>query len=118
MVAVSELVVATNRALMDPDVQAQVREMHAEDMPLLDMVDALGLGGDMTPDVRAVIQGLSPDVVAGIRHATLETLDNGGTEMPIDCGITDAELASGVDVDVVQSSVVPTICVRASRSYG
>jgi hypothetical protein len=114
MVATAPLVVATNDALANPEVQARVREMHAADTPLLDMVDALGLGGDMTPEIRAVIQGLSPDVVAGIRQATLETLDNGGTEIPIDCGITDAELASGVDVDVVQSAVGPTICVRAS----
>jgi hypothetical protein len=112
MVATAPLVVATNEALANPEVQARVREMHAADTPLLDMVDALGLSDDMTPETRAVIQGLSPDVVAGIRQATLEALDGGRTKMPIDCGITDAELASGVDVDVVQSAAGPTIHVR------
>jgi hypothetical protein len=106
MVRLHSLVVATNAALTDPEVQARVREMHDEEMPLLDMVDELGLGRDMTPEIRAVIQGLSPDVVAGIRRATLEALDNGGTEMPLDCAITEAEVASGVDVDVVQSAVI------------
>ena len=112
MVATAPLVVATNDALANPEVQARVREMHAADTPLLDMVDALGLSDDMTPETRGVIQGLSPDVVAGIRQATLEALDGGRTKMPIDCGITDAELASGVDVDVVQSAEGPTIHVR------
>jgi hypothetical protein len=105
MVATAALVVATNEALTDPDVQEQVRQMHAKGTPLLEMVDKLNLAGDMTPEIRAVIESLSPDVVAGIRQATLATLDNGGTEMPIDCGITDAQLASGVDVDVVQSTI-------------
>jgi hypothetical protein len=116
MVLIAPIVVATNDALADPEVQARVREMHAEEMPLLDMVDALGLGDDMTPEVRAVIQGLSPDVVAGIRQATLEALDNGRTQMPLDCRITEAELASGVDVDVdvVESEVGPTIQVSPS----
>jgi hypothetical protein len=112
MVATAPLVVATNDALANPEVQARVREMHAADTPLLDMVDALGLSDDMTPETRGVIQGLSPDVVAGIRQATLEALDGGRTKMPIDCAITDAELASGVDVDVVQSAAGPTIHVR------
>ncbi len=114
MVLAAALVVATNDALTNPEVQARVREMHAEDIPLLDMVDALGLGDDMTPEIRAVIQGLSPDVVAGIRQATLEALDNGRTEMPLDCAITESEVASGIDVDVVQSAVGPTIQVRPS----
>jgi hypothetical protein len=78
------LVVATNQALTDSDVQAQVRQMHADDMPLLDMVDALGLGDFMTDEIRAVLQDLSPDVVAGIRQATLDALDAGRTEMPLD----------------------------------
>jgi hypothetical protein len=107
MVLETRLVVATNDALADPEVQVRVREMHAEDTPLLDMVDALGLGDDMTPEIRAVLQGLSPDVVAGIREATLDALDNGRTEMPLDCDITEAEVvAGGVDVDVVQSAVI------------
>ena len=114
MVLADSLVVATNDALTNPDVQARVREMHAQDMPLLDMVDALGLGDDMSPEIRAVIQGLSPEVVAGIRQATLDALDNGRTEMPLDCDITEAQVASGIDVGVVQSAVGPTIKVRAS----
>ncbi len=114
MVLADSLVVATNDALTNPEVQARVREMHAADMPLLDMVDALGLGDDMSPEIRAVIQGLSPDVVAGIRQATLDALDNGRTEMPLDCDITEAEVASGIDVDVVRSAVGPTIQIRPS----
>jgi hypothetical protein len=109
---IDRLVVATNDALADPEVQARVREMHAADTPLLDMVDALGLSGNMTPEIRAVLQGLSPDVVAGIRRATLDALNDGRTEMPLDCDLTEAEVASGIDVDVVQSAVGPTIQIR------
>jgi hypothetical protein len=110
------LVVATNQALTSPQVQAQVREMHAEGRPLLEMVDALGLSGNMTPEIRAVLQDLSPDVVASIRQATLDALDNGRTQMPLACGITDAELESGADVnvEVVQSAVGSTILVLPS----
>ena len=112
MVAIAPIVQASNEALRNPEVCARVREMHAEDTPLLDMVDALGLDDDMTPEIRAVIQGLSPDVVASIRQAMLEMLDNGETVMPIECGMSDAELASGADVNVVQSQARLTIQVR------
>lgn len=105
MVLVDRLVIATNDALADPEVQARVREMHAENMPLLDMVHALGLGGDMSAEIRATLQSLSPDVVAGIRRATLAALDSGQTEMPLDCDITEAQVANGIDVDVVQSTI-------------
>ena len=115
MVLETRLVVATNDALTNPEVQARVREMHAEDTPLLDMVDALGLGDDMTPEIRAALQGLSPDVVAGIRRATLDALDNGRTDMPLDCDITEADVVAGaVDVDVVESEEGPTIQIRPS----
>lgn len=106
------LVLATNDALRDPEVQARVRQMHAENMPLLDMVDALGLGGDMSAEIRAVLQGLAPDVVAGIRQATLDALNGERTQMPLDCAITDAEVASGIDVYVVQSAEGSTIQIR------
>jgi hypothetical protein len=115
MVRADSLVVATNEALANPEVQARVREMHEEEMPLLDMVDELGLGRDMSPEIRAVIEGLSSDVVEGIRRATLDALDDGRTEMPLDCDITEAEVASGIDVDVVvRSAVGPTIQIRSS----
>jgi hypothetical protein len=114
MVRITRLVVATDGALADPDVQAQVRQMHADDTPLLDMVDALGLGDFMTDEIRAVLQDLSPDVVAGIRQATLDALDAGRTEMPLDCDISEDEVNNGVDVqvDVVQSAEGPTIQIR------
>jgi hypothetical protein len=110
------LVVATNQALTDSDVQAQVRQMHADDMPLLEMVDALGLGGNLTPEIRGVLQDLSPDVVASIRQATLDALDNGRTQMPLACGISDADLESAADVnvEVAQTTVGPTILVLPS----
>ncbi len=112
MVAIAPIVQASNEALRDPGVRARVREMHAADTPLLDMVDALDLADEMSPEIRAVIQGLSPDVVASIRQAMLDMLDNDETVMPIECGMSDAELASGVDVDVVQSRARLTVQVR------
>jgi hypothetical protein len=107
---------ATNDALADSEKQAQIREMHAQGTPLLEMVDALGLGGTMTAQIREALQDLPPDVVAGIRQATLEALDNGQTQLPIDCTMTEAEEARGVavDVDVFQSEDGMTIRVRPS----
>ena len=104
MALFTELVVQTNAALAEPANRDRVREMHAQGLPLVDMVDALGLSGALTPELRATISDLPPDVVEEIRQATLEMLDRGESEMPLDCSVSDADIASGVQVDVVRSS--------------
>ena len=100
----SEHVEKTNDALADPANRERVREMHAQGVPLVDMVEQLGLGSTLTPELRAIITGLAPDVVEGIRQATLEMLDRGESAMPLDCQVSDDDIAGGVQVAVVQSS--------------
>ena len=112
MVAIDRLVQEANAALTDPSVQAQVRQMHADDVPLVDMVRQLGLDGDLTPEIIDLLDGLPAETVAGIRQSILDMLDNGGTVMPLDCGVATAELAA-VTVQVVVRDA-PTIVVRAT----
>jgi hypothetical protein len=104
MALLTELVRQTNAALAEPANRERVREMHAEGLPLVDMVEALGLGDALTPELRAIITGLPPDVVEGIRQATLEMLDRDESTMPLDCLVSDDDIAGGVEVGVVQSS--------------
>jgi hypothetical protein len=110
----SPIVVAANTALADPDFRASVRQMHAEAYPLVKMVEALGLEDDMTDRVREILEQLPAEVVEGIRKATIEMLDSAEYVMPLDCTVTDAELAAGipVDVEVVEEADRPTIHVR------
>ncbi len=110
----SALVRATNQALADKDFRDCVRAMHVNGYPLVDMVDALGLEDDMTKRIRQIVEELPPDVVRGIRAATIEMLDSRDYEMPLDCSVTDAQLDRGVpvDVDVVPDAGGRTIHVR------
>jgi len=101
----SALVRATNQALAGKDFRDCVRAMHVDGYPLVDMVDALGLEDDMTERIRQIVEELPPDVVRGIRAATIEMLDSSDYEMPLDCSVTDAQLDRGVPVDV---EVFPT----------
>ena len=88
--------------------------MHAEGYPLVKMVEALGLEDDMTARIREILNGLAPDVVEGIRQATLEMLDSTEYMMPLDCTVTDSELDQGVpvEVEVLPEDGVDTIHVR------
>jgi hypothetical protein len=108
------LVMASNKALANKDFRESVRQMHAEGYPLVKMVEALGLEDDMTERIRQILTDLPPDVVEGIRKATIEMLDSSDYVMPLDCTVTDAELEEGVpvDVEVLPESGVETIHVR------
>jgi hypothetical protein len=111
-------VLAVNRALEDPNFRASVRQMHAENYPLLKMVEALGLEDDISPEIRQILADLPPDVVAGIRHATLAMLDRDGRTMPLSCNLSGPELQIGtpIDVDVASIDGEPTIRVRAREN--
>jgi hypothetical protein len=118
MVPSNTLVMAANRSLSNPDFRDSVRQMHAENYPLVDMVEALGLEDDMTARIRAILVDLSDDVVAAIRKATLDMLDSGNFVMPLECSVTDAELDAGVPVavDVLPEHGTETIRVRPGTS--
>jgi hypothetical protein len=93
----------------------QIREMHGASVPLLDMVDQLGLAGEMSDAVRAIVQRLSATDVSAIRQATLDMLDRGGTDMPVDCNLAQNDIDNGapVDVSVIDSAGTAVIVVRA-----
>jgi len=88
--------------------------MHANQVPLLEMIDRLGLTPDMSGAVRAIVGALGPDEVAKIRAATLEMLDRAENAMPVDCNLTWDQINSGeaVKVAVVDESGTQTIRVR------
>lgn len=114
MLPSNPLVMAANKSLASKDFRDSVRQMHAENYPLVKMVEALGLDDDMTARIRQILEELPKDVVDEIRRATLAMLDSGDYVMPLDCTVTDAELNDGipVDVEVVPEAGKETIHVR------
>ena len=99
----------------DPNFAQQIRSMHANQTPLLDMVAALGLSADMSGAVRGIVAGLSPDLVAAIRQATLDMLDSATLAMPVDCNVSQSDIDGGtpVTVTVVPENNEQMIVVRA-----
>ncbi|MGZ4804095.1 MAG: hypothetical protein ACXV9P_15935, partial [Acidimicrobiia bacterium] len=68
--------------------RAEARQWHIDGVPFLEMLDRLGLSHTVTPELRAAIEGLTPDEVAIIRAVFLEEIDRAGTgsaTMPVDC---------------------------------
>jgi hypothetical protein len=108
------LVLAANAALADPNVRKSVRQMHADGYALVQMVEALGLDDEMSDRIRQIVEELPQSVVDGIREATLAMLDTSQFAMPLDCGVTDAQIASGVpvEVDIAPDNGTPTIRIR------
>jgi len=108
------LVIAANAALADPNVRATVRQMHEAGVPLVQMVEALGLDDDMSRHIREIVEHLAPEVVAGIRQATLTMLDAAQGQLPLDCSVTREQLDRGapVTVNVSPEQGVPTIRIR------
>jgi hypothetical protein len=103
---------AANTALADPNVRERVKQMHADGQSLVQMVEALGLDRDLTDRIRRILDDLPPDVVAGIRTATLEMLSGTTYAMPVICAIPDSALDAPVAVEVLPDNGTPTIHVR------
>ena len=105
-----------NSRLTDTAFRDQIRALHANQTPLVDMVVQLGLADQMSPQVRAVVEGLGAKEVAAIRQATIDMLDRAENEMPVDCDLTQDEIDGGtpVGVSVVSQDRVSTIVVRAT----
>jgi hypothetical protein len=108
------LLMAVNARLADDGFRQQVRDMHAKQTPLLDMVDSLGLAAEMSDTVRRVVANLDPAAVQAIRKATLDMLGRAENAMPLDCKISQAQIDDGlpVSVQVVDAAGVATIQVR------
>ncbi len=107
------LVNVVNSRLSDDGFREQIRTLHANQASLVDMVEALGLTSEMSGDVRAVLEGLSPAEVDGIRAATLEMLDRHESAMPLDCTVPPDAVGTPIDVSVVDQAGIRTIQVRA-----
>ncbi len=109
------LISLVNLRLADPDFRDQLRTMHAQGTPFIEMVETLGLSGEMSGAVRAIVAQLDPRVVEQIRAATLAMLDTTTPAMPVDCNLTEVAIDDGtpVDVSVVDEKSRPTILVRA-----
>jgi hypothetical protein len=89
-----------NARLADESFRKRIREMHANQSSLLDMVDALGLAGEMSDAVRGVVAALRPDQIQAIRKATLDMLDRAESEMPLKCRLSQAQIDDGTPVSV------------------
>ena len=90
----------------DPKARELLLTWHAQKVPLLDMVDRLGFSELFGPELRAAIEGLSPEEVAIIRAAMVEEIDRAGSSpgatLPVDCGIakvTGPVSVTAADVD-------------------
>lgn len=111
------LITLVNRRLADDEAfRQQIRELHARQAPLIEMVEALGLEDQMSDAVRKIVAALGPVEVEGIRKATLEMLDRAGNQMPVNCNLSQSEIDGGapVAVAVVDEGGVETILVRAT----
>jgi hypothetical protein len=87
--------VAVQRAgelFADPNVRAQLREWHHQDMPLMEMVDRLGIADLFDESLRAAVAGLTPVEVQVIRDVVLAEIDSAGasteSSLPVDCSLT------------------------------
>jgi hypothetical protein len=109
------LLIAADAAFADPNFQARVRQMHAEGLPLVEMVEALDLDDAMSARIRSILESLPDDVVAGIRTATLAMLDRGEAAMPVICSVPASDLDQRVSVEVSPENGTPTIHVRRAR---
>lgn len=112
----TDLVQAANAGFADPQFRETVREMHRQEYPLARMVTDLGLDDDLTDDIRAVLDSLSPEVVAKIRAATLAMLDRDEQELPLDCTIAPDELRARVPVMVDVADVGGTGTIQVSKA--
>lgn len=110
------LVTMVNARLADDGFRQQIRTMHAEQKSLIDMVQALGLAPEMSPEVRTILEGLGKAEIEGIRQATLEMLDRAENAMPLDCKLSQSEIDAGaaVAVAVVDEAGKRTVRVRAT----
>jgi hypothetical protein len=108
------LVTVVNSRLADAGFRDQIRQLHAKQASLVDMVEALGLTSEMSGDVRAVLEGLSKADVDAIRAATLEMLDRNENQMPLDCNVDPSAVGTPISVSVVDEVGKRTIQVRAT----
>jgi hypothetical protein len=112
------LVVAGNQGLKDPNFRSSLRDMHENKVPLVQIVENLGLDGDMSPQVRQILEDLDPAVVDGIRQAMIDMLDRQDQTMPLACTVTQQQLDAGTPVVVQVVTTDNKRTVQATPSSG
>jgi hypothetical protein len=104
-------------AFADPANREQILQWHHDGASFTAMIDGLGLGG-FGSELRAVIDGLSPEDVAVIREAMVAELDRVGpgeaAELPISCTIDETPRA--VDVTPIRVDGRPFARVTPAAS--
>lgn len=102
------------RLWADAGARDRILRMHADNVPLIDMVDAVGLTGALDADgLRAAIENLTPDEVAAIRAAFVaeaEKAGAGGANFPVDCRVdAPTDTVSVTTVPAIGDSVTPVV---------
>jgi hypothetical protein len=71
----------------DPKIRAQIKQWHDQGVSFVDMLGRLDIR--VSPELRAVLDGLSKDEVALVRKVMVEEIERAGdssdARMPIDC---------------------------------
>ncbi len=103
----------------DASARERILRMHADNLPLLDMVDAVGLTGALDADgLRAAIENLTADEVAAIRAAFVaeaEKAGAGGANFPVDCRVdTPTDTVRVTTVPAGSDAVTPVVRIDAN----
>jgi hypothetical protein len=112
--AEAPLVLAANAGFSDPSFRETVREMHRQEYPLVRMVADLGLDDELTPEIRAVLESLSPEVVADIRAATVAMLDREEEQLPLACEVQPDALRTGTPLTVQVTEVAGSATIQVT----
>ncbi len=108
------------RVWSDPSVRERILRMHADNVPLTDMVDAVGLTGALEADgLRAAIENLTPAEVAAIRAVFLAEAEKagpaGGANFPVDCRVdAPSDTVTVTTVPAATGTVTPVVRVEGS----
>jgi hypothetical protein len=100
MVPTLQLPQEAARLWADPATRAKIVAMHRDDVPLMEMIDQLGLTQVLDADgLRGVIEGLSDTEIATIRDAFVaeaKAASGVGAHFPVDCRVDN--VAAGVKI--------------------
>jgi hypothetical protein len=101
-----------------PEIRAQVVQMHADGMSLVEMTDALGLGDALDQDgLRDVVAQLTPEEVELVRNAFVAEATragDGGANFPVDCVLEDFSNAVRLEPGATSRGATAPV-VRVSR---
>ncbi|MEP6625036.1 MAG: hypothetical protein ABJC79_11370 [Acidimicrobiia bacterium] len=104
----------------DPSTREHILRMHADNVPLVDMVEAVGLTGALEADwLRAAIENLTPADVAQIRAVFVAEAEQagprGGANFPVDCRVdTPTDTVQVTTIPAATDAVTPVVRVQGT----